>query len=299
MIPQPNSIINFHLDAAGRNETILKIISYGGLYEMLRKAREKYIFTWWHMLHMICIILWNALNRTFEVSPSFLFEISSRVNFLKCPFFICSKILKCFISPSRIFKNGAFQKKLHMMRFRTEERKRNWKCLNSGHFKNIMHMPSREKYIFDMLFGAFIYPPPVFLISYLSRNRVAGRKRGRRRNGAYRNPIFDFGTPQILRRENSITGEPSQRNGFNSSSYIENLIRRELNSESIRSTRLGSLHYDRDIEDRSFFFYMVVFPLINIAICFLGAYLIMQSYSEFNNEWFRSSENRSYRMILL
>ena len=154
-------------------------------------------------------------------------------------------------------------------------------------------------YLWHAFWGIHITLPPVSLISYLSRNRVAGRKRGRRRNGAYRNPIFDFGTPQILRRENSITGEPSQRNGFNSSSYIENLIRRELNSESIRSTRLGSLHYDRDIEDRSFFFYMVVFPLINIAICFLGAYSIMQSYSEFNNEWFRSSENRSYRMILL
>ena len=116
----------------------------------------------------------------------------------------------------------------------------------------------------------------------MSRNRVVGRKRGRRRNDAYRNPLFAFGTPQIRSRENSITGEPSRT--FNSSSYIENLIRREFNSESIRSTRLGSLHYDRDIEDRSFFFYMVVFPLINIAICFLGAYSIMQSYSEFNNE---------------
>lgn len=122
----------------------------------------------------------------------------------------------------------------------------------------------------------FLWPPILNNINF-SRSRGL-RKRGRRK--VPRNLLFDFGTPQVLRRENSVTGEPFQRDGFNSSSYIENLIRREFNSESIRSTRLGSLHYDRDIEDRSFFFYMVVFPLINIAICFFGAYSIMQSYSE-------------------
>ena len=67
-----------------------------------------------------------------------------------------------------------------------------------------------------------------------SRNRV--KKRGRKTCGKRvfrnQNPLFDFGTPQIFSRENSLTGEPFQRNGFNSSSYIENLIRREFNSES-------------------------------------------------------------------
>ena len=45
---------------------------------------------------------------------------------------------------------------------------------------------------------------------------------------------------------------------------------------------MNTLDFDSDIEDRSFFIYMVVFPLINIAICIFGAYTIMQSYSEFD-----------------
>ena len=100
----------------------------------------------------------------------------------------------------------------------------------------------------------------------------------RRHQKVERDPsqLLNLETPQILRRENSFTGEPETRNEMHSNSRYK----RYRNTESIRSRRMNTLDFDSDIEDRSFFIYMVVFPLINIAICIIGAFTIMQSYSE-------------------
>ena len=60
----------------------------------------------------------------------------------------------------RTNKNRAFQKKSTWWEFE-QKRERNWKCSNFGHFKINEHMPSREKFIFHMLFRAFYNTPRI------------------------------------------------------------------------------------------------------------------------------------------
>ena len=127
----------------------------------------------------------------------------------------------------------------------------------------------------------------VILISTLSNNRKRHKKVARDPD-----PLLNLETPQILRRENSFTGEPETRNRTHSKSRYH----RYRNTESIRSRRMNTLDFDSDIEDRSFFIYMVVFPLINIAICIIGAFTIMQSYSKFD-QMYSSSDQQSFNVF--
>ena len=69
--------------------------SYGGLYEISQKVCERFIF---HVM-AYAYLFEMPQNRIIGFSVFFLFEISSRVNYLKCPIFICSKYLKCPIFP--------------------------------------------------------------------------------------------------------------------------------------------------------------------------------------------------------
>ena len=53
-------------------------------------------------------------------------------------------------------KAGHFEK-IHVINFKKEN--------EMGHFRKKLHKPSREKYIFSMLFGAFHYTPRSDLIN--------------------------------------------------------------------------------------------------------------------------------------
>ena len=67
---------------------------------MSQKACERYIC---HVM-AYAYLFEMPQNRIIYFSVFLLFEISSRVNYLKCPIFICSKYLKCPIFPIWFWK---------------------------------------------------------------------------------------------------------------------------------------------------------------------------------------------------
>lgn len=54
----------------------------------------------------------------------------------------------------------------------------------------------------------------------------------------------------------------------------------QLNVRLESKSKIQSLSNVDGSEDRSFLIFMVLFPLINVAICFAGGYAVMLSYSK-------------------
>ena len=96
---------------------------------------------------------------------------------LKCPDFLCSIFLKCPIFPifkmrqekwgiskNSNIKNRDISRNQHVINFQRENQPK-IKLFDFGAFQIKMHMASREKYIFHMLFGAFYITPRILVIS--------------------------------------------------------------------------------------------------------------------------------------
>ena len=127
---------------------------YGRYYEMPQKACERYIF---HV--MAYAFFWNAQNsKTFNFSVFF-------VRILIMCFFNARFSIHSARKLLELFENRAFQYK-RIYENRTlkntwwefeQNRERNWKCSNFGHFKK-MHMPSREKYMIYFIYLSDAFP---------------------------------------------------------------------------------------------------------------------------------------------
>ena len=83
----------------------------------------------------ICILFWNASNLNNFIFGSFLVLKLVTCLFSKCPILL-------------------YEKKTHVTSFKTRNQPK-MKLFEFGEFQNKMHMASREKYIFHMLFWAF------------------------------------------------------------------------------------------------------------------------------------------------
>ena len=149
------------------------------------KACERYIF---HVMAYANFFEMPKI-RTLSDSLCFLFELSSRALFLKCPIFICSIFLKCPIFESewienrafqnnrtewienwafqnnRTYENRAFQKKSTWWEFE-QKRERNWNSSNFGYFKKICICHHVKNISFTYFSGHFMIPP-VYYLSYI------------------------------------------------------------------------------------------------------------------------------------
>ena len=106
-------------------------------------------------------------NAPFHFRFLFYFKIDHVHFFPKCPAFLCSFFLNAqfFLSDSDNGKNCAFKKKtnikkrgiskqMHVSSFKTEKEPKMFLGISKKY-----HKPSREKYIFHMLFGTFHNTP--------------------------------------------------------------------------------------------------------------------------------------------
>ena len=151
-------------------------ISYLTFWNILKPLETSFIPDWpmkrkdLSFLGCNSRLAWAIIFERLETIILFLineFAMNQRISFFLRNFIGDSKLVRnSFLfenwafQKNRTYENRAFQKKSTWWEFE-QKRERNWKCSNFGHFKINEHMPSREKFIFHMLFRAFYNTPRI------------------------------------------------------------------------------------------------------------------------------------------